>query len=101
VAQLRRLVFCRPIPVFCIAALFMLGACDEEQQKPTENNTYNVHLYYGKDVKEHLSLGQVVGISQCKTAVHTRAAQMKLKPNTYRYVCCWVYAGEACHQRHK
>lgn len=91
----------RLIPMFCVAFLFLLGACDEEQQKPTENNTYNVHLYYGKDVKEHKALGQVVGISRCKQAVHTRAAQMELKPHTYTYVCCWVNAGDACYQKHK
>lgn len=100
-APLRRFLFCRPVPAFCIAFLFALGACDEEQQKPTENNTYNVHLYYGKDVKEHKSLGQVVGISRCKQAVHTRAAQMNLKPHTYTYACCWVHAGEACYEKHK
>lgn len=100
-ARLRRGFSCRLVPVFCGALLFALGACDEEQQKPTENNTYNVHLYFGKDVNEHKSLGQVVGISRCKQAVHTRAAEMGLKAHTYTYVCCWVNAGEACYQKHK
>ena len=100
-AQLHRLLFRRLVPLFCVAFLIALGACDEEQQKPTENNTYNVHLYFGKDVKEHKGLGQVVGISRCKQAVHTRAAAMGLKPHTYTYVCCWVHAGEACYQKHK
>lgn len=99
--QLSRLRFCRLVPVFCGALLIALGACDEEQQKPTENNTYNVHLYFGKNVKEHKALGQVVGISRCKQAVHTRAAEMGLKPHSYTYVCCWVHAGEACYQKHK
>ena len=82
-------------------ALLMLGACGDEDIKPSENNTYYVHLYYGKDVKEHKALGQVVGISGCKKAVHKRAAMMSLKPHTYRYECCLVYAGNACYQKHK
>jgi hypothetical protein len=77
-----------------------LAGCDEEQHKPDETNTYNVHLYYGKDVKEHKALGQVVGISRCKTAVHTQAARMGLKPHSYSYDCCWVHAGEACYEKH-
>lgn len=84
-----------------VLLVLSLGACGEEEQKPTENNTYNVHLYYGKDVTDHKSLGQVVGISECKTKVHTTAAQMSLKPHSYSYVCCWVHAGDACYQKHK
>ena len=84
-----------------LVALLTLGGCDEPQQTPSESNTYNVHLYYGKEVSEHKYLGQVRGISKCKTAVHAEAARMRLKGNTYSYVCCWVYAGEACFQQHK
>lgn len=84
-----------------VLLLLSLGACGEEDQAPTENNTYNVHLYYGKDVTEHKALGQVVGISECKTIVHTTAAQMALKPHSYTYECCWVKAGKACYQKHK
>jgi hypothetical protein len=86
------------------AAIFLsitLIGCGEEEIKPSENNTYYVHLYYGKDVKEHKQLGQVVGISECKKTVHQRAAIMKLKPHSYRYDCCLVYAGDACYQKHK
>ena len=50
---------------------------------------------------EQKYLGQVLGISKCKTAVHTEAAKMKLKGNTYSYACCWVNAGERCYQKHK
>lgn len=81
--------------------LTMLSGCDETQSKPSESNTYNVHLYYGKDVSKHKYLGQVLGISRCKTAIHTRAAQMQLKPHTYSYACCWVNAGESCYEKHK
>ena len=89
------------IAVGALLGLLPLAGCDESQSKPTENNTYNVHLYYGKDVAEHKYLGQVIGISKCKTAIHTRAAEMRLKPHTYTYTCCWVNAGEACYEKHK
>ena len=78
-----------------------LAACDDAEQKPSESNTYNVHLYYGKDIAEYKYLGQAHGISQCQTKVHAEAGKMQLKGNTYQYVCCWVYAGSPCHQRHK
>ena len=84
-----------------LSAVAALGGCDEEQHKPTESNTYNVHLYYGKDVSEHKALGQVVGISKCKTAVHTQAAQLQLKAHSYTYTCCWVNAGESCYEKHR
>jgi hypothetical protein len=91
----------RSILLGALCGMTMLAGCDGEQSKPSENNTYNVHLYYGKDVKEHKALGQVLGISRCKTAVHTQAARMRLKPHTYSYVCCWVHKGEACYEKHK
>lgn len=81
--------------------LLALAGCDDAQQKPNESNTYNVHLFYGKDVAEHKYLGQVRGISKCKTTVHAEAARMHLKGHTYRYDCCWVNAGKACYQKHK
>ncbi|MGH6912353.1 MAG: hypothetical protein ACREH3_01435 [Geminicoccales bacterium] len=84
-----------------LSALLALGGCEEAPQKPSESNTYNVHLYYGTDMGEHKSLGQVRGISKCKTTVHAEAARMQLKGHSYRYVCCWVHAGEPCHQQHK
>lgn len=76
------------------------AACDEPETKPNESNTYNVHLYYGKDVGEYKYLGQVMGISQCKAKVHGEAAKMQLKPHTYQYICCWVNAGQACYEKH-
>lgn len=84
-----------------LAAALALAGCEQEQHKPNETNTYNVHLYYGKGVKEHKKLGQVVGISACKTKIHTEAARMTLKPHTYRYECCWLYAGNPCYEKHK
>ena len=79
----------------------LLAACDDEGSKPNESNTYNVHLYYGKSVSEHKFLGQVVGISSCKTTIHKTAAEMGLKPHSYTYVCCWLNAGDTCFQKHK
>ena len=49
---------------------------------------------------KHLGSFSVVGISRCKTAVHTQAARMGLKPHSYSYDCCWVHAGEACYEKH-
>lgn len=77
------------------------AACDDGATKPNESNTYNVHLYYGKDVSEYKYLGKAQGISQCKTKVHAEAAKMQLKGNTYKYTCCWLYQGEPCHERHQ
>lgn len=100
-------MFCLRLPARLTLAAAVLGAslalagCDEKPHKPNEINTYNVHLYYGKDVKEHKELGQVVGISRCKTAVHTQAARMGLKPHSYSYACCWVNEGQSCYERHK
>ena len=84
-----------------LVATVPLAACEAEAPAPNETNTYNVHLYYGKDVAEHKYLGQVVGISSCKTAIHKRAAEMQLRPHTYTYVCCWLNAGDVCYQKHK
>ena len=87
-----------------VSALFATGllvACDDDASTPNESNTYNVHLYYGKNVAQHKYLGQVVGISSCKTAVHTTAAEMGLKPHSYTYDCCWLNAGNICFQKHK
>jgi len=92
----------RLVAVACtLFAVLTLAGCGDEPHKPNETNTYNVHLYYGKDVKEHKALGQVVGISRCKTAVHTQAARMGLKPHSYMYDCCWVHGGEACYEKHQ
>lgn len=96
----------RPVAVYrpaavALLALLALGGCDDPPQKPSESYTYNVYLYYGKEVSEQKYLGQVLGISKCKTAVHTEAAKMKLKGHTYSYACCWVNAGEPCYQKHK
>ena len=84
-----------------LATPLLLAACDEAASKPSESYTYRTHLYYGKDVAEHKYLGQVRGISQCKTTVHRRAAEMGLKPHTYSYICCWVNEGDACYAKHK
>ena len=62
--------------LFAAAAL---AACEAEPQKPSENNTYNVHLYYGKDMNERHSLGRVLGISRCKTAVHAKMRNVEMK----------------------
>jgi hypothetical protein len=83
-----------------LAAALALAGCDDEPHKPNETNTYNVHLYYGKDVKEHKAFGQVEGISRCKTVVHNQAARMQLKPHSYMYDCCWVHEGRACYEKH-
>lgn len=97
----KRSVAARCAATAALVMLAALAACGEEEQKPNESNTYNVHLFYGKDVAEHKYLGQVRGISRCKTAVHAEAARMQLKGNTYKYDCCWVNAGKACFQKHK
>jgi hypothetical protein len=84
-----------------VLALLAFSGCDKGQHKPSEEYTYNVHLYYGKDVTKDKFLGEVVGISQCKIKVHTEAARMGLKGHTYSYACCWVHKGEACYEKHK
>jgi hypothetical protein len=97
---LLRRTFPRRLVAACAIVAF-LAACDEGPHKPSESYTYNVHLYYGKDVAEHKALGQVVGISQCKTRAHAEAGRMQLKGNTYKYACCWVNEGKACYETHK
>ncbi len=84
-----------------IVALLACSGCGKEEHKPSEDNTYNVHLYYGKDVAQDKYLGEVVGISQCQMKVHSEAARMGLKGHTYSYACCWVHNGEACYEKHK
>jgi hypothetical protein len=52
-------------------------------------------------VAEHKALGQVIGISQCKTRAHAEAGRMQLKGHSYKYACCWVNEGKACFETHK
>lgn len=92
----------RLVAACAILGALALAACDDApQHKPSESYTYNVHLYYGKDVAEHKALGQVVGISQCKTRAHAEAGRMQLKGHSYKYACCWVNQGKACYETHK
>jgi hypothetical protein len=100
-ARRRLAAACGRLALVALPLLLAATACDLADETPSENNTYNVHLYYGKDVDQDKYLGKVQGISKCRTAVHAEAARMQLTGNTYSYACCWVYAGEACHQKHK
>jgi hypothetical protein len=93
--------FCRLAAASAVVALLACSGCDKEEHKPSEGNTYNVHLYYGKDVSEDKYLGQVVGISQCQMKVHGEAARMGFTGHTYSYACCWVHEGNPCFEKHK
>lgn len=83
------------LTIILITIFFMSSGCDRD----LESATFTAYFYYSDN--REVYLGQVSGISACRSAAREKARSLNIENSNWSYNCCLKTWKSECGEQHK